>query len=197
MTALWSDRPGACVLARRLLGAVLRCVDSDGREAAGRVVETEAYLASGDPGSHSAAGRTRRNASMFEAAGTAYVYRIYGMHHCFNVVSGDPGSGEAVLIRALEPLVGLERMAERRAVALGRPRALRQLASGPGKLVQALGIEPAHDGRRLDSAPLWVEPGEPVPAHRVRVSRRIGLGRGASLGLGFDVVGAPWISRRW
>ena len=197
MTALWSDRPGASVLARRLLGAVLRCVDSSGREAAGRIVETEAYLADGDPGSHSAAGRTRRNASMFEAAGTAYVYRIYGVHHCFNVVSGEAGSGEAVLIRALEPLAGMEQMAERRALKLEHPRALRQLASGPGKLVQALGIDPSHDGCRLDGAPLWIEAGEPVPAHRIRVSRRIGLGRGVSLGLRFDIVGSPWISRRW
>ncbi len=173
-------------VARRLLGAVLVHEAPDGCTS-GRVVETEAYLSKGDEASHSRMGTTPRNASMFLAAGHAYVYRIYGMHHCFNVVTGPVGEGEAVLLRALEPLEGLELMRERR----GRSREL-DLCSGPAKLVQAMGIGPQHDGAQLDGR-LRLD----LRASRVEVDvgPRIGVTRGAALPLRFRLRGSVWCSR--
>lgn len=159
-------------VAQRLLG----CVLVHG-ETSGRILETEAYLAQGDAASHSAAGLTPRNASMFLPAGHAYVYLSYGIHRCFNVVTGAEGRGEAVLVRAIEPLSGVEWMIERR----GRTK---NLCDGPGKLCQALGIELVHD-----AVPLWtggdlrVLPGEPVA--RVEATPRIGITKDADLALRF------------
>jgi DNA-3-methyladenine glycosylase len=152
--------------------------DSDG-PCGGVVIETEAYRAHGDDGSHSRSGPTARNRAMFGRAGHAYVYRIYGLHHCFNVVTGAVGSGEAVLIRALEPRFGLEHMRTRR----GRGDAL---CTGPARLVEALALGAHHDGADLLAAPFVVlRPREPLPAHAVVVDRRIGLTRGAELALRF------------
>ena len=122
-------------VAPRLLGALLvagPCV--------GRISEVEAYTAD-DPASHSIRGRTQRNSSMFERAGTLYVYFTYGMHHCANVVTGATGDGQAVLLRALLPIAGVALMRERRG-----GRADRLLADGPGKLCQAMAIDRRHDG---------------------------------------------------
>ena len=161
---------------------------------AGRITETEAYLSSGDPSSHAHSGPTRRNAVMFGPAGRAYVYRIYGLHHCMNVVTGPPGVGEAVLIRALEPRIGLGTMRERR--GLGDAR---ELCSGPGKLVQALGIEPGDDGALLcttrGAGPRLLRAAGPgVPLHRVRVSRRVGITKAAGLALRFRMRAGTWTS---
>ncbi|MDA1266916.1 MAG: DNA-3-methyladenine glycosylase [Planctomycetota bacterium] len=177
----------AVAVARRLLGAVLVHTTEEGR-VAGRIVETEAYLAVGDGASHSRMGPTDRNRSMFLAAGHAYVYRIYGVHHCFNVVTGAEGRGEAVLVRALEPLEGLEVMAARRGRA--RPQ---DLCSGPGKLVQALGIEAGHDGVLLDGA-LSITPRERSPGP-IAAGPRIGISRSLELPLRFGVARSPWCSR--
>ncbi|HPD93308.1 MAG TPA: DNA-3-methyladenine glycosylase [Pararhodobacter sp.] len=170
------DRPAAD-LAPRLLGATLTV-----RGCAGRVVETEAY-APDDPASHSFGGPTRRNAAMFGPAAHAYVYRIYGMHWCLNVVAA---RGHAVLIRALEPLSGIEAMAARRGP--GRP-----LCKGPGMLAQALGIDGDDDGRpfgtpdfRLDLAP---------PADWL-TGPRIGITRATDWPMRFGLPG-PWLSRRF
>jgi DNA-3-methyladenine glycosylase len=180
-------RGEASDVARGLLGARLVHVCAEGRTA-GRIVETEAYLAAGDQASHSRSGPTARNASMFLAAGHAYVYRIYGMHHCFNVVTGSAGEGQAVLIRALEPLEGLDLMRVRR----GRDSA-RELCSGPAKLVSALGITAAHDGLDLTRGELRVEfPGS--SGSEVLVGPRVGITRDAHLPLRFRLADCPWCS---
>ncbi len=177
-------------VAQSLLGCRLIHESSDGRTV-GRVVETEAYLSSGDAASHSAAGRTRRNASMFLGPGHAYVYLIYGVHHCFNVVTGPVGIGEAVLIRAIEPLEGIDLMEARR----GTDRTV-QLGSGPGKLVQALGITPDCDGRRLfrgalrllKPEPSWTRPG-------IVSGPRVGIRKAAELPYRYYHANCRWRSK--
>lgn len=174
-------------VARALIGKLLVHDSPEGRTA-GRIVETEAYLFEGDPACHAARGETKRNRSMFGPAGTAYVYLIYGMHRCLNVVTAEPGVGEAVLIRALEPLEGVELMAARRGTEL-----LRNLCSGPGKLVQAMGIDSEHDGvdlRRSDLT-VWEESGSEEP--EVVVGPRVGIS--VELPLRFWVEGSRWVSR--
>jgi DNA-3-methyladenine glycosylase len=202
-------------VARALLGTTLWRELPDGTRLAGRVVETEAYLGLTDPAAHSFHGRrTARVASMYLPAGHAYVYRIYGLHHCLNVVTGDASRPEAVLIRALAPLTGLERMrrhrgfadrggdpddgADARHVGPGAPGDV-ALCSGPAKLVQALAIGPGLDGHPLDRPPLWLEVGPPVGAGEVAVGPRVGLSeRVASQAwpLRFWVRGEPNVSAR-
>lgn len=125
-------------VARDLLGATLRVRSSDGLWTAGRIVETEAYGGAEDPASHAAAGRTPRSEIMFGPPGLAYVYLIYGMHHCLNFVTEPDGQPGAVLIRALEPLEGQSVMARRRNQDPDRPRSL---CTGPGNLCQSLAID--------------------------------------------------------
>ena len=182
---------GAEVAAPRLLGAVLE-VEVGGALVRGRVVETEAYLPVGDEASHSASGETARNGAMFLPAGHAYVYLIYGLHLCFNVVTGEPGAGEAVLIRALEPLEGLDVMRRRRGPAVRD----RDLARGPGRLTRAMGIEREHDRLPLlGGGPLRLvdrELGREEPD--VEVGPRVGITRSAALPLRFRVRGSRWTS---
>ena len=165
-------------VARDLIGTTL-LVDGVG----GIIVETEAYDGS-DPASHSFNGPTPRNAAMFGAAGHAYVYKIYGIHWCLNFVCR-PGS--AVLIRALEPCAGLDRMAERRGGVVTR-----QLCSGPGKLCQALGVDMAHNGLPLDAPPFTLLPG---PGHDVLAGTRIGLTKGVETPWRFVHKGSPFLSK--
>ena len=179
----------AATVARALLGCVLLHRNEAGL-CGGRIVETEAYLALGDPASHSHRRPTAPNASMFARAGTAYVYRIYGVHLCFNVVTGPVGVGEAVLIRALEPLCGIEAQRRRRGV-----EDLRALCSGPGKLAQALGLGPEMDGESLLAGPLGVWSGERVVAG-VEITPRIGITKARELPLRFVLEASPFASRR-
>ncbi|MHB1073437.1 MAG: DNA-3-methyladenine glycosylase [Gemmatimonadaceae bacterium] len=179
------------VVARALLGAILECHTAEG-VARGRIVETEAYLHADDPASHSHGGPTPRNAAMFGPPGNAYVYFIYGVHWCFNAVTREAGHGSAVLVRALEPLDGLELMRARRSRARGDVA----LTNGPGKLCQALGITGAMDGRPLQRRPLLIRAGDPVPDARVRVGPRIGIRKAADLPLRFWTAGSPFVSRR-
>jgi DNA-3-methyladenine glycosylase len=159
----------------------------------GRIVEVEAYCGAVDPGSHAYRGMTKRNATMFGPPGRLYVYFTYGMHWCANAVCGDDGEGVAVLLRALEPLRGLEEM------RAARPRAGRDrdLASGPAKLCQAFSIDGTHDGADLvtaDRGIAIVDDGTPPPLVP-GVSTRIGLSAGDDLPWRWFVPGDPNLSR--
>jgi len=173
------------VLARRLLGSVLVRVLDDGTVLAGRIVETEAYCGEIDEASHAyKRRRTARNEAMYSAPGTAYVYFTYGMHFCMNVVCGREGQPLAVLLRALEPLAGIEAMRQRRSVHPGksaravRPPADRHITSGPARLCQAMHIDRALNGEDLvRSQRLYIaEYAGPRHAGRVVRGPRIGIG---------------------
>jgi DNA-3-methyladenine glycosylase len=181
-------------VARALLGCVLLHDSPEGR-AAGRIVETEAYLRD-DPACHAARGRTPRNAPMFGPPGRSYIYLIYGMYRCFNVVTAREGVGEAVLIRALEPLEGLDLMARRRGTVVER-----NFCSGPGKLVIALGLDASHNDLDLRKGPVRILPAraflpESPGKGIIRVTQRIGITKGADLPLRFHLDGNAHVSRR-
>jgi DNA-3-methyladenine glycosylase len=177
-----ADLPRTTVeLAAYLLGRVI-VHDTDEGRTSGRIVETEAYLAD-DPASHSFRGRSKRNGSMFLERGHAYVYFIYGMQYCLNVTSEDEGTGAAVLLRALEPLEGIELMRRRRGKVGDR-----DLTRGPGRLVQALGAGPADDGADLCAgAGLYLACDETAVA--MGQSVRIGITKAADRPLRFFVPG--------
>lgn len=169
-------------VARALLGVHL-LVDGVG----GPIVETEAYDPS-DPASHSFAGLTPRTAPMFGPPGRAYVYRIYGLHWCLNLVSWDSVPGSAVLIRAIEPRTGLATMRQRRGLDGDT-----LLCSGPGRLAQALGIDAALNGAPLDRPPFALLPGDAVP--QVAVGPRIGITKAAGLPRRFGIAGSRYLSK--
>ncbi len=167
---------GAVEVARGLLGKVL--VNGD---TAGIIVETEAYPGGEDLASHSAAGVTSRTKVIFGPPGHAYVYLCYGMHVCMNIVADSEGTAGCVLIRALEPLAGIETMRERRKAA----RQDQHLASGPARLTQALGITLDHYGADMTQGELIVrEPAKPQP-FEIEVTPRIGISKCAELPLRF------------
>ncbi len=175
-------------VAPRLLNLVLA---ADG--AAGRIVEVEAYAGVDDPASHARMGETPRNATMFRRAGLGYVYFTYGMHWCVNVVTGDDGSGQAVLLRALEPLSGIELMRTRRRAA----RRDVDLTNGPAKLCEALGVMGELDGVDLlhPASPLrLLSDGTPPPAEPGQ-STRIGITAAVERPWRWFVADNPFVSR--
>jgi DNA-3-methyladenine glycosylase len=158
-------------VARDLLGRTLVRL-LDGWRVAGRISEVEAYIGEDDLASHAARGLTARNRAMYGHGGLAYVYLIYGMHHCLNVVTEAEGYPAAVLIRGMQPLEGMAAMQANRP---GRP--LAGLADGPAKLCQALAIDRRLDGHDLAAGvDLWLEPGEPVPDSAVAATPRVNVG---------------------
>jgi DNA-3-methyladenine glycosylase len=170
-------------VARDLVGCVVRH-----GETAGVIVETEAYHES-EPACHAYVGVTARTRVLFGEPGTAYVYRSYGIHALLNAVCEPAGVGAAVLIRALEPVEGLDHMRERR----GMQRA-EDLCSGPGKLTQALGVELTENDTSLVDGPVRIEAGDPLP---VVVGRRIGITKAAELEWRFCAAGNPHVSKPW
>ncbi len=165
-------------LVRHLLGMI--CVrDSPGGRTAGRIVEVEMYQGPWDKAAHSYGGRvTERTRVMYGPPGFAYVYFVYGMHYCLNVVSGAPGHPEAILIRALEPVDGIEMMMQRRHIdATHGQRSLCQLTNGPGKLTQALGITREDNGLAFFDSPLKLyHDQDPLPSAQIATGPRINVG---------------------
>jgi len=177
-------------VARELLGSCMVYFSPEG-VLAGRVVETEAYTGPHDPACHSARGKTQRNAVMFGPAGRVYVYFIYGMYYCFNVTTGSTDMPAAVLLRALEPLAGLEVMARRRGTE--NPR---NLCSGPGKLCQAFGINNEFNGLSVITGPIrFYRPRPGEKAGPVRVTPRVGITQAADWPLRYFLEGNPFVSR--
>ena len=181
---------GPRVLARALLGRVLVHDDPRAGRLAGLIVETEAYAGADDPASHAYRGETPRNRVMFGPPGVAYVYFTYGMHHCFNVVCGAVGQPSAVLVRALEPLLGLAAMRRRRAGVEGA-----RLARGPGSLARAMGLDLRLDGADLTRGPLWIAD---LPPRRLgrRIGRgpRVGITRAATFPWRYWLIGSAAVS---
>ncbi len=186
------------LVARALIGCLLWHETPEG-VAGGRIVETEAYLHD-DPACHAYRGETPRNRSMFGPPGHAYVYMAYGLHCCFNVVTAPEGMAEAVLVRAIDPVAGLELMLRRRGVPLPLAavpeRARRRVASGPGNLTVALGISRAHDGMDLTAGALSIRArpaGQPEPL--VVATTRVGITRGTNLPWRFLLAGSRAVSK--
>ncbi len=176
----------AVTVAQDLLGTLLVRMD-EGERLVARIVETEAYAGPADQASHARAGRTPRTAVMFGPPGHAYVYLVYGMHHCLNVVCGPDGEAAAVLIRAVEPLAGLGRMRARRGPSAGPDS---RLAAGPARTCQALGIDRTLSGLDLvTDERLWLahDPARPSGRTDVVCGPRIGV----------DYAGPDWAERPW
>ncbi len=188
------ERTNVVRVARDLLGKGL-FTNIDGIITAGLIVETEAYSWK-ERGCHAfGAKKTQRNAIMFGSGGHAYVYLCYGMHHLFNVVTSTEGLADAVLVRAVEPLVGIEEMKLRR----GKLNSAFHLTSGPGKLTKALGIDRSFNAKFLLNDEVWIEDlGHHLSSSKIDVSQRIGIdyaGEDAKLPWRFTVKGNKWISK--
>ena len=183
-------RPAETVAAE-LLGSVMVST-LDGELTAGRIVETEAYLGYHDPASHGYLHRRNsRNQALFGPPASWYVYLSYGMHWCANLVCQETGLASAVLLRALEPIEGLETMRQRRGSVPDR-----ELCSGPGKLCQALGITNQLDASRMSDSAVVVHRPRRNEVNRIVATPRIGITKAADWPLRFYLAGSPWLSRK-
>jgi len=184
-------RRPAEVVAAELLGMVV--VSSvGGKHTEGRIVETEAYLGYDDPASHGYLHRRNaRNQALFGPPGSWYVYLSYGVHWCANLVCQRSGLASAVLLRALEPLAGLEIMRRRRG---GVPD--RELCSGPGKLTQALGIARDLDGSRMLGSGVVIRRPDSIAEVAIAATPRVGITKAADWPLRFHLAASPWTSRK-
>ena len=175
-------RPNVLHVTRDLLGKLLVVPTRNGKRVSGRIVEVEAYRGPEDRAAHSYGGRrTRRTEPMYGIGGTAYVFFVYGMYYQFNVVTGVADTPHAVLIRALEPVEGIELMRKRR-----RSQPDHNLTNGPGKLTIALGIDRSLDGADLLANRVWLEEGERIARSRIISGPRIGID-----------YAAEWINKPW
>lgn len=183
----WLNVP-AETAARRLLGCEL-VREIDGVEVRVRIVETEAYDQS-DEASHTFKGRSKRNDAMFKAAGHMYVYFTYGMHHCCNVVCGKEGDGSGVLIRAVEPLDGLDVIERRRGLSGV------SVTNGPGKICQALGIDLRYSGHYLDEPPIRLIQRSFLTNKEITTGPRIGISKAVHELRRFYITNSPYVSKR-
>ncbi len=178
-------------VAKNLLGKILVRVFK-GQILAGKIVETEAYLDDNDLASHSAIGMTERNKVMFGEPGLAYVYFTYGMHYCFNVVTGEKGKGSAVLIRALEPIEGIELMKKFR-----NKSDIVNLTNGPAKLCQALKIDKKFNGVDLKTSPdLFIAESISNSTFEIVRTTRIGIEKSKDLPLRFYIKENKFVSKK-
>jgi DNA-3-methyladenine glycosylase len=189
---------GSLGLSPLLLNKVLARVDQNGTVvASGRIVEVEAYRAQKDPASHAYRGLTKRNAVMFGPGGYLYVYFTYGMHFCANVVCGPEGLAEAVLLRALAPLAGIDLIRSAREAGRGSALPDRELLSGPARLCQGLGIDREDDGADLvsgDRGLVLLDDGV-LPPRRPARSGRVGIRLATEFQWRFYVAGDPNVSK--
>ena len=183
------------VVAKDLLGKVL--IKKDGnRVLAARIIEVEAYDGKVDKASHSFNGKTKRNEVMFNEGGYFYVYFTYGAHFCCNVVTGKRNNGEAVLIRAVEPLLGINKMVENRfGRELKSEKEIYNLTSGPGKVCKAFGFNKEHSGLDLTNSSVFIVNQPKLKKNMIGVSKRIGITKSVSLPWRFFEIGNPYLSR--
>lgn len=182
-------------VAKDLLGKVL--IRKEGSSIfAGRIIEVEAYDGKVDKASHSFNGKTKRNEVMFNEGGYFYVYFTYGAHFCCNVVTGKRNHGEAVLIRAVEPLVGIKKMIENRfGRELNSEKEIYNLTSGPGKICKAFGFNKEHSGLDLTNGSVFIVDRLKLKKKLIGVSKRIGITKSVSLPWRFFEIGNPYLSR--
>ena len=182
-------------VAKDLLGKVL--IKSEGKKMfAGRIVEVEAYDGKVDQAAHTYNGKTKRNEVMFNEGGYFYVYFTYGAHFCCNVVTGKKDHGAAVLIRAVEPLAGIDHMIKNRFNReLRSEKELFNLTSGPGKVCKAFGFDKSHSGFDLTNSSVYLMDQPKLNKNKIGVSKRIGITRSADLEWRFFEIGNPYLSR--
>jgi DNA-3-methyladenine glycosylase len=183
-------------VARDLLGKVIVKAGGD-KILAGKIVEVEAYHGDFDKAAHSYVGITKRNEIMFKAGGYLYVYFTYGAHHCCNVVTGKKGQGTAVLIRAVEPVEGIDSMIRNRfGRKIKNDKDIFNLTSGPGKVCQSFSIDRTHSGTDLTGNKIFILNGEKIKSKDIGVSKRIGITRSVDLPWRFFIKNNPYLSRK-
>ncbi|MDQ1264956.1 MAG: DNA-3-methyladenine glycosylase [Bacteroidota bacterium] len=178
------------IVAKNLINKILVRILPDYPEPlAARIVETEAYLDSGDKASHSAPGQTKRNAPMFAKGGILYVYKIYGIHHCVNVVTKEEGFGSAVLLRAGEPLSGIEKMKEHRSCG-----DIMKLCKGPGNLARSFGFDLSDNYSKLTGDDLYITDKGNIDDSMIGCSERVGISKSEEFPLRFFLIGSNYVS---
>lgn len=184
------------VVAKNLLGKTI--VKHEQKiKLAGKIVEVEAYHGDNDEAAHSFKGITNRNKIMFDEGGYLYVYFTYGVHFCSNVVTGKKGQGTAVLIRAVEPIVGVDIMIKNRfGRKLKNEKEIYNLTSGPGKFCKAFGINRLHSGIDLTGEKIFILDGEKINRNEIGISRRIGITKSVDLPWRFYIKNNPYLSRK-
>ena len=181
-------------VAHSLLGKILVKASGD-KILAGKIVEVEAYHGDTDKAAHSYGGITKRNEIMFEAGGFLYVYFTYGAHHCCNVVTGKKGQGTAVLIRAIEPITGINKMIQNRfGRKLKNDKEIFNLTSGPGKVCKAFSFDRTNSGTDLTGKEIFILDGKKIKSKDIGVSKRIGITRSVDLPWRFFIKNNPYLS---
>lgn len=178
-------------VAQKLLGQIIVRQLPTGEMLAARIVETEAYLPENDLSNHAAVGRTKRNNAMWHDGGIAYVYKIYGVHYCFNIVTESENLGCAVLIRAAEPLAGIEIMQELRAT-----EKTGELLKGPGNFARAFGFTSEDTFKSCCTPELFIQKDKNVALKEIFATPRIGISKAVELPLRYIIKGSPFVSGR-